>query len=62
VTTIIATDSRSGESIELSYYDWKPVGNGSFGVVFEATLSETNERVAVKKVLQDKRFKVHFLV
>ncbi|ORZ30277.1 Pkinase-domain-containing protein [Catenaria anguillulae PL171] len=56
-TTIIATDAKTGESIEFSYYDWKPVGNGSFGVVYEATLADTHERVAVKKVLQDKRFK-----
>mmetsp|Transcript_86425 Transcript_86425/g.230899 ORF Transcript_86425/g.230899 Transcript_86425/m.230899 type:complete len:80 (+) Transcript_86425:52-291(+) len=35
----------------------KVVGNGSFGVVFQATLVETGETVAVKKVLQDKRFK-----
>ena len=39
----------------------KVIGNGSFGVVFQATLVETGETVAVKKVLQDKRFKVvHF--
>jgi len=35
----------------------KVIGNGSFGVVFQATLVETGENVAVKKVLQDKRFK-----
>mmetsp|Transcript_14516 Transcript_14516/g.30046 ORF Transcript_14516/g.30046 Transcript_14516/m.30046 type:complete len:361 (-) Transcript_14516:208-1290(-) len=35
----------------------KVIGNGSFGVVFQATLVETGETVAVKKVLQDKRFK-----
>lgn len=34
------------------------IGNGSFGVVFEATVAETGEIVAIKKVLQDKRFKV----
>ncbi|KAJ3372505.1 regulator of ime2 [Allomyces arbusculus] len=56
-TTIIATDAKTGESIELSYYDWKPVGNGSFGVVYEALLADSHERVAIKKVLQDKRFK-----
>lgn len=33
------------------------VGNGSFGVVFEAKCLETAETVAIKKVLQDKRFK-----
>jgi glycogen synthase kinase 3 beta len=38
--------------------DEKVIGNGSFGVVSQATLVETGETVAVKKVLQDKRFKV----
>lgn len=33
------------------------IGNGSFGVVFLAKLSTNNEMVAIKKVLQDKRFK-----
>lgn len=38
--------------------DTKVIGNGSFGVVFQAKLCETGELVAIKKVLQDKRFKV----
>ena len=33
------------------------IGNGSFGVVYQAKLVETGEMVAIKKVLQDKRFK-----
>src|SRR5690348_2250236 len=33
------------------------VGNGSFGVVVRAVVMETNETVAIKKVLQDKRYK-----
>ena len=33
------------------------IGNGSFGVVFQASVVETGEVVAIKKVLQDKRFK-----
>jgi glycogen synthase kinase 3 beta len=33
------------------------IGNGSFGVVFRATVVETGEVVAIKKVLQDTRFK-----
>ena len=33
------------------------IGNGSFGVVYQAKLCETGEMVAIKKVLQDKRFK-----
>lgn len=38
--------------------DTKPIGNGSFGVVYQAKLCDTQELVAIKKVLQDKRFKV----
>lgn len=41
----------------MTYSDLKVVGNGSFGVVFLAKLHETGEQVAIKKVLQDKRFK-----
>lgn len=33
------------------------IGHGSFGAVFLAKVAETNEVVAIKKVLQDKRFK-----
>lgn len=33
------------------------VGNGSFGVVFQANVAETGEVVAIKKVYQDKRYK-----
>lgn len=33
------------------------VGQGSFGVVFQAKCVETGETVAIKKVLQDKRYK-----
>lgn len=33
------------------------VGNGSFGVVVRALIQETNQTVAIKKVLQDKRYK-----
>lgn len=41
----------------ISYSAERIIGNGSFGVVFEAKVVETNEVVAIKKVLQDKRFK-----
>jgi len=41
----------------VSYVAEKIVGNGSFGVVFQASVVGTGERVAIKKVLQDKRFK-----
>jgi serine/threonine protein kinase len=41
----------------LSYHAECVIGNGSFGVVFKAKVVETGETVAIKKVLQDKRFK-----
>eukprot|EP00056_Hartaetosiga_gracilis_P005339 m.83801 g.83801 ORF g.83801 m.83801 type:complete len:402 (+) comp12133_c0_seq1:2871-4076(+) len=41
----------------LSYHDTVVIGNGSFGVVFKAKLYDTNETVAIKKVLQDSRYK-----
>jgi serine/threonine protein kinase len=44
--------------VQLSYSTTKVVGNGSFGVVFQAKIEPTGELTAVKKVLQDKRFKV----
>jgi glycogen synthase kinase 3 beta len=33
------------------------IGSGSFGVVYQAVISETGEYVAIKKVFQDKRYK-----
>ena len=35
----------------------KVVGSGSFGVVYKSKVNETGEVVAIKKVLQDKRYK-----
>lgn len=40
-----------------SYETVRVVGNGSFGVVYQARCRENDETVAIKKVLQDKRFK-----
>lgn len=58
VTTVVATAGQGPDRPqEVSYTDTKVIGNGSFGVVFQATLCDTGELVAIKKVLQDKRFK-----
>ena len=58
VTTVMATVGKPPDrQQEISYSDIKAIGNGSFGVVYQARLIETNESVAIKKVLQDKRFK-----
>lgn len=35
----------------------KVIGNGTFGVVFQAVDPDTGKVVAVKKVFQDKRYK-----
>jgi len=53
------TTASSGAAAaeNISYSAERIIGNGSFGVVFEAKVVETNEVVAIKKVLQDKRFK-----
>uniref|UniRef100_A0A336MAE5 CSON014301 protein n=1 Tax=Culicoides sonorensis TaxID=179676 RepID=A0A336MAE5_CULSO len=58
VTTVVATPGQGADRPqEVSYTDTKIIGNGSFGVVFQAKLCDTGELVAIKKVLQDKRFK-----
>ena len=49
--------SSSNNEQNISYAAERIIGNGSFGVVFEAKVVETGEVVAIKKVLQDKRFK-----
>lgn len=59
VTTVVATPGQGPDRPqEVSYSDIKVIGNGSFGVVYQARLADSGELVAIKKVLQDKRFKV----
>ena len=57
-------DGKTGATREIQYNNLKVIGNGSFGVVFQATLLDTpaeEASIAIKKVLQDKRFKAsHF--
>lgn len=55
-----AKDGRSGQDIQLQYSHQKVIGNGSFGVVYQVKLVNDGEDAAIKKVLQDKRFKVSF--
>lgn len=62
IITVLANDGKTGEAIELSYSNNKVIGNGSFGVVFQAKLIPSGEYSAIKKVLQDKRFKVISLI
>lgn len=59
VTTVLATRGQPPDQPEeVAYTDVKIIGNGSFGVVYQAKLCKTTEVIAIKKVLQDKRFKV----
>jgi len=51
------TTATTGTDQTISYSAERIIGNGSFGVVFQAAVVETGEVVAIKKVLQDKRFK-----
>ncbi|GAA0173238.1 non-receptor serine/threonine protein kinase [Lithospermum erythrorhizon] len=55
VTTIGGRNGQPKQTI--SYMAERIVGQGSFGVVFQAKCLETGETVAIKKVLQDKRYK-----
>ncbi|KAK6920185.1 Protein kinase domain [Dillenia turbinata] len=57
---VIATTigGKNGQpKLTISYMAERVVGTGSFGVVFQAKCLETGETVAIKKVLQDKRYK-----
>ncbi|KAJ7298385.1 hypothetical protein O6H91_09G117100 [Diphasiastrum complanatum] len=57
---VIATTigGRNGQPKQtISYVAERVVGTGSFGIVFQAKCLETGETVAIKKVLQDKRYK-----
>ncbi|XWS32230.1 hypothetical protein CRYUN_Cryun23aG0142500 [Craigia yunnanensis] len=56
ISTIVG--GRNGQPKQtISYMAERVVGTGSFGVVFQAKCLERGEFVAIKKVLQDKRYK-----
>lgn len=72
VVRVLASHGKTGEQQEIAYTSCRMIGNGSFGVVFQARLvhyrpdgtevpssdiPEGQDNVAIKKVLQDKRFK-----
>ena len=45
---MVVNDGKTGESQELSYIPIKAVGNGSFGLVYQAKIVETGASVAFK--------------
>jgi len=53
------TDKKEEEKkkTNFTYTAERVVGNGSFGIVYQAHVVETGELVAIKKVYQDKRYK-----
>lgn len=57
ILIVQASTPTSDQTKQISYTGYKVIGNGSFGVVFQATLIPENKQVAIKKVMQDKRFK-----
>ena len=54
-------DGKTEEEVDIKYRSVKVVGNGSFGVVFQIRLEDSGRDAAIKRVLQDKRFKVQAL-
>ncbi|KAL2254210.1 shaggy-related protein kinase NtK-1 isoform X1 [Sesamum indicum] len=55
---VTSIGGRNGQPKQtISYMAERVVGHGSFGVVFQAKCLENGETVAIKKVLQDKRYK-----
>jgi glycogen synthase kinase 3 beta len=50
-------DGQQKSTTSFTYNAERVIGNGSFGIVYQAQVVETNETVAIKKVFQDKRYK-----
>ncbi|CDO69042.1 hypothetical protein BN946_scf184834.g49 [Trametes cinnabarina] len=60
IVEVKASNGKTGDEFKLKYTNCKVIGNGSFGIVFQAKLLENDvptTDIAIKKVLQDKRFK-----
>lgn len=57
INTSLQRMSLNDRGVSHTYTSDRVVGNGTFGVVYQATIAETGEKVAIKKVFQDKRYK-----
>uniref|UniRef100_A0A8R1DIC7 Protein kinase domain-containing protein n=1 Tax=Caenorhabditis japonica TaxID=281687 RepID=A0A8R1DIC7_CAEJA len=55
VTAIVGAEGAD-QKVELSYSVQQEIGSGSFGVVVLANLVPSNEMVAIKRVVLDKRY------
>ena len=51
----VSSSASAPSSRSYSYTAERVIGNGSYGVVYRALAAETQEVVAIKKVLQDRR-------
>lgn len=52
------SSGKGGKSTSTKYKAERVIGNGSFGIVYQAVVNdETKNTVAIKKVLQDRRYK-----
>lgn len=57
IVTENVNNGQTGKPETIKYTQLQVVGHGSFGVVFRTLLMPSNEIAAIKRVLQDKRFK-----
>ena len=53
-------DNSANNQSSFTYNAERVIGNGSFGIVYQARVVETGEVVAIKKVFQDKRYILNF--
>lgn len=58
VVAVNATPGHGTDNeVEVSYTELREIGKGTFGIVYRARLCDTNELVAIKKTLDDPKFK-----
>lgn len=61
ITTIVDDSTgfvdKDSKAVPYTYNAERVIGNGSFGIVYQAQVVETGQTVAIKKVFQDKRYK-----
>lgn len=61
IVKVVVLDGKIGDVRDFVYINCKVIGNGLFGIVFQVKFFDELEgffEIVIKKVLQDKRFKV----